>query len=441
MTQVAHALDNSHNMTDLEFADFVASISKRLTKSKTQLCMDKYWSLFSGLILGVETVVSDVVPTAGTNGKKTYYNPFFVTPMTNSQERFLIMHEVMHCALEHVAPSRFQDRDRQVYNIACDVVINYVLTDGTEWRPTIVTEMGGIYDAELYKEGDGNADKIYKILMDRKSKEPDPGRGRGRGKGKGKGGTGQGQGTGKGKDGTGQGQGPGNNNGNGGTDNEPQSWDDCTFDPIDHDEEFEVKVQIKEALARARKSENFGRMSASLQRLIEELDIDKPKWTEILDNYMASDNVERSWARPSSRFASQGIYLPARGGKSVGCVVVCLDVSGSVGQEELNLRAAEIYSIVENYTPKKLVVISHDTKAYLVDECDQGEDPDMAKVKGGGGTHFVPALTMAAEYEPDVCIMLTDLGGPCGTEPDFPVVWASTHRDDAPFGKVILIDA
>lgn len=405
MTQVAHALDNRPNMTEVEFAQFVASISKRLTKSKTQLCMDKYWSLFSGLILGVETVVSDAVPTAGTNGKNTYYNPFFVAPMTPSQERFLIMHEVMHCALEHVAPSRFQDRDRKAYNVACDVVINYVLTDGTEWRPAIVEEMGGIYDAELYKEGDGNADKIYKILMDRKSSEPD------------------------------------SEPTSGGGSKGPESWDDCTFDPIDHDEEFEVKVQIKEALARARKSENFGRMSASLQRLIEELDIDKPKWTEILDNYLASDNVERSWARPSSRFASQGMYLPSRGGKSVGCVVVCLDVSGSVGQEELNLRAAEIYSIVENYTPKKLVVISHDTQAYLVDECDQGEEPDMAKVKGGGGTHFVPALTMAAEHEPDICIMLTDLCGPCGKEPDFPVVWASTCRDEAPFGKVILIDA
>lgn len=412
-----------NRMTEAEMADAIARVTKRLTKSKTQLCMDKDWSLFSGLILGVETVVSDAVPTAGTNGRKTYYNPFFVEPLTPSQERFLIMHENMHCALEHVMPSRFQDRDRQVYNFACDVVINYVLTDGTEWRPSIVTDMGGIYDAELYKEGDGNADKIYKILMDRKAKEPEPepdGPGRAGGDGEPtSGGSSGGDGS-----------------------KEPDSWDDCTFDPIDDDDEFEVKVQIKEALARARKSENFGRLPGSFQRLIEELDIDKPKWTEVLDNYLESDSVERSWARPNSRFASQGVYLPSRsGGKSLGCVVVGLDVSGSVGQEELNLRSAEIYSIVENYSPRKLVVISHDTKAYLVDECDQGDEPDMANVKGGGGTHFGPALAMAAEYEPDVCIMLTDLGGPCGTEPDFPVVWASTGRDEAPFGKVILIDA
>lgn len=405
MAQLAKVADR---MTEAEMADAVGRITKRLTKSKTQLCMDKNWSLFSGLILGVETVVSDVVPTAGTNGRKTYYNPLFVEPMTPSQERFLIMHENMHCALEHVMPSRFQDRDRQVYNFACDVVINYVLTDDTEWRPSIVTEMGGIYDAELYKEGDGNADKIYKILMDRKAKAEMA-------------------------DAVG---------GNGDGSKGPDSWDDCTFDPIDDDEEFEIKVQIKEALARARKSENFGKLPGSFQRLIEELDIDKPKWTEVLDNYLESDNVDRSWARPNPRFASQGVYLPSRsGGKSLGCVVVGLDLSGSIGQEELNLRASEIYSIVENYSPKKLVVISHDTEAYLVDECDQGDEPDMANVKGGGGTHFGPALAMAAEYEPDVCIMLTDLGGPCGPEPDFPVVWASTRRDTAPFGNVVLIDA
>ena len=105
-----------------------------------------------------------------------------------------------------------------------------------------------------------------------------------------------------------------------------------TVEPISEDEEYEQKVLVREALMRVRKSEHFGKLGGAMQRLIESLDIDKPRWTEVLDNFLARDTSDRSWARPNNRFASQGIYLPSDEGESVGCIVVqsgCLRVHRS----------------------------------------------------------------------------------------------------------------
>ena len=81
------------------------------------------------------------------------------------------------------------------------------------------------------------------------------------------------------------------------------------------------------------------------------------------------------------------------------------------------------------------MVLSHDVDAYLVDECEQGEVPNLKTIEGGGGTAFVKVIEKAAEYEPDVFVGLTDLFGSFPEEPEFPCVWASTGKDTAPFGR------
>src|ERR1019366_680109 len=59
---------------------------------------------------------------------------------------------------------------------------------------------------------------------------------------------------------------------------------------------------------------------------------------------------------------------------------------------------------------------------------------------GGGGTDFGPCFDWLEEQgiRPQTLVFLTDL---CGTfpetEPEYPVLWASTERRQAPFGSVI----
>ena len=153
----------------------IKAAEKRLTKARSVLAMDPQWSLFSALIFGMECKVSEMVPTAGTNGKTVWYNPHFIESLTDSQVRFLVLHETLHPALDHTLPSRFKDKNLMIWNAAADYVINYAACEnGSEFTPKTIEAMDGLYDAKLYTENDGNADKIYKVLAEEQANQLEP---------------------------------------------------------------------------------------------------------------------------------------------------------------------------------------------------------------------------------------------------------------------------
>ncbi len=70
------------------------------------------------------------------------------------------------------------------------------------------------------------------------------------------------------------------------------------------------------------------------------------------------------------------------------------------------------------------------------------DDVPEFKCHGGGGTDFRPPFDMLLEKEiqPKCLIYLTDLCGPHGPEPDYPVLWVCTTDQVAPWGETIHID-
>lgn len=399
----------------------VAKIGERLKLVRKDLTFDPVWGLFSSIYVGMTTIVSDAIPTAGTNGKYAVYNPLFCKELTDDMLRFLVIHETLHVVLKHVVPARYENKDRDDWNAAGDYVINYwEIMSGYFKRATIEwVKETGLFDEQLYEDGEGNADKIYRILLARKRRPPV---GRGRSK--------------PNPDGE-----PGPGRGNPDPNGKPKMVDDCTLPYIDGEDSYQVEVAVDQAMQKARKSDHFGKLPSSLRRLIEESDRTEAPWASVLEDYALPDSIERSWARPNRRFASQGIYLPSLQGERCGTIGLLMDASGSITSDVLNQKASEINDVIYRFNPERLVVISHDTKAYLVGEYFDGQEPDFSKVKGGGGTSFVAALEMVADYDPDVVISLTDLAGMFPQEePDFPVVWVSTYKDYAPFGRVVMVN-
>ena len=60
----------------------------------------------------------------------------------------------------------------------------------------------------------------------------------------------------------------------------------------------------------------------------------------------------------------------------------------------------------------------------------------------GGGTDFRPLLAEAARLGPSALVVLTDLEGPAGDAPRFPVIWAvpdAPQTPSAPFGHVLSL--
>ena len=65
--------------------------------------------------------------TAAMDGTSIRFYPDFVDGKSDPELRFVMAHEVLHCAMKH--PFRFGNRDHEGWNLACDYAINLTLKD------------------------------------------------------------------------------------------------------------------------------------------------------------------------------------------------------------------------------------------------------------------------------------------------------------------------
>jgi predicted metal-dependent peptidase len=134
-----------------------------------------------------------------------------------------------------------------------------------------------------------------------------------------------------------------------------------------------------------------------------------------------------------------GLYLPSVSKSGVGEIVIAVDTSGSIGQEELAQFASEITSMCDEAKPEGIHVVYCDAVVQSVQSFDSSE-PIALEPKGGGGTDFKPVFTWVEEQqiEPVCLIYLTDLC--CHSYPQipgYPVLWVTDSRRTAPFGETI----
>jgi predicted metal-dependent peptidase len=138
------------------------------------------------------------------------------------------------------------------------------------------------------------------------------------------------------------------------------------------------------------------------------------------------------------------LYLPGRAPDAIRRLAVAVDTSGSIGAAELARFGAAIDGLLADGAVSAVTVIYADAEVQGVVEFDAGDTVKLES-KGGGGTDFAPALAWIGEHMPDAiaCVYLTDLYGPAGPEPDFPVIWIDSHHGHAPappFGARVIMD-
>ena len=103
---------------------------------------------FGSIIANLEFQESKEVASARTDGKVVLYNPEFVNGLTDKEMIFLFIHEICHVAFEHI--SRSEGKDKRLWNIATDSVINALLKrDGLQMIDGAVDIPKAVnYDAE-----------------------------------------------------------------------------------------------------------------------------------------------------------------------------------------------------------------------------------------------------------------------------------------------------
>src|SRR5690606_12877290 len=93
---------------------------------------------------------------------------------------------------------------------------------------------------------------------------------------------------------------------------------------------------------------------------------------------------------------------------------VCgLDTSGSIQDPEVSMFFGEIYGILEDLRPSRVVIMYCDSKVHkVVEAVDTSDLLNIRKLgaPGGGGTDFRPVFNKITEMglEPDALVYLTD---------------------------------
>ncbi len=373
-------------------------IEKRLSKAKTSLVLEH--PFIGNIALNMPFEVTTEVPTAATNGKMVKFNPDFCEKLSDEELKFLVAHECMHPMLEH--PFRRGERDIRRWNKAGDYVINQLLVDENMGK----MPEGGLYDNDIWQQGNGTTDGIYKVLP----AEED-----------GEGGVGS----------------------VGGQGDPLDECLDADGSPAEQEQNAaEWKVKVAQA---AQAAKMMGKMSAGVERFVGTVLQPKVDWREVLQRFVEKCKDDtRSWARPNRRFLSQGMYLPSTSGEAMGELVVAVDCSGSIGQEEIDQFASEVLTIKEDSNPSAIHVVYFDNEVSHYDKFTRDDEVHITP-HGGGGTAFSPVFEYLEKHniEPVACVFLTDLYcSDFGNEPAYPTLWVTTDSNstDAPFGEVVVMN-
>jgi predicted metal-dependent peptidase len=363
----------------------------------------------------------DWCPTAATNGRNFYYNTKFVQKLSVKKLEFLFGHEICHCVFDHFG--RVGSRDRMLSNIAQDYAVNQILVD--ERIGEKITEVKICYDAkyrgmaweEIYDELWEKAEKIslpdllkqLGDLLDEHINE---------------------DGSGPGKEGDGDKQGKG-------------------MPTMTKEEAQQIRDEIKEAMIQSAAAAGAGKTPMGIQRLIKDMTEPKISWRDLVRQEIQSIiRNDYTFTRPSRKGQMSGAILPGMKEATTIDVGICIDMSGSIGEEDATVFLSEVKGIMDQYEDFKINLWCFDTAIYNHKEISQDNSHDLEEYEpqGGGGTDFEVNWDFMKDngIAPKKFIMFTD-GYPCGSWGDEDycdtifIVKGNTEAE-APFGQTVIYE-
>lgn len=372
----------------------------RVTKSHIAIMRSKEFCLFSGVLSIGDVNFSDKVPTAGTNGRDVTYNPDWIQTLPTKELNFIVLHEAIHKAFQHmhIWKGLFK-KNPMLTNMAADYVVNATIKNADPDENIAVMPKSGLYDQRF---DNMTTKQIFDILQ---KENPQ-------------------------------------------SDGVTVVLDEHGFDEaeaLDDNEVKKVKEQIDQAL---RQGEILrGKMAGNQIRGVTDFLKPKVDWRRELRQFVNSickSKDKSSWRKPHRRYVSQDIYMPSMIGESVGDIVIGVDTSGSIGQEEINLFLSEIVSICEDVTPKSVVLVYWDHEVAGVEQYKEGEYQRLkatTKPRGGGGTHVgcLNEYIRSEKLKPETTIVFTDgyVENDWGGVWTCPTLWVVTSDLTSPHGKTI----
>ena len=403
-----------------------AKVAELLTQDRQKLLMKLPFTGSLVMRLDLVPVCDERLPTAATDGDRIFVDIDFYSKLTAEERLFVLAHEVWHCALLHFL--RRQNRDMDLFNIAADLEIHFILTDEGLQAPFVLPH-------DPYWKG-LSAEEIYERLP----KNPNP--------------SGPGEGNGKESEHIKrQGNGQGfdkhlekkDDRAGDTPSNEPS--DHPTIRPSDHptnnarDPEYSPTIapgaeeRCRERLTSAvQQIERMkGKLPGSLAGIVKAILKPEIGWKELLAQFVTSCyGGDRRWLPPARRHVWQGLYLQSQRSERLRAIVA-IDTSGSTVGDRPKFFS-ELNALLNSFGSYELTVIQCDAEVGKVETFDDAAplDPDREwEATGGGGTDFRPVFGYIddhPELDPNLLIFFTDgYGDYPERAPAYPVMWLLTR--------------
>ncbi|MHA2294487.1 MAG: vWA domain-containing protein [Candidatus Hodarchaeales archaeon] len=411
----------------ISFHELKRETEQRLSNARVNITI--FHSFFGYLLAGLEFIPKDILGlTMATDGYMVIYSPRYAKSLTNEELEFVLCHEVLHCALEHMI--RRKERNQIIWNIAVDIVTNEILVQNKIGKQPKNTVRGTNFLPIEYFEKRGlmnkSAEEVYRELITRVKKITV-------------------QIGGEGSPNFDQHHDPDEQRiaGSKSETEEKQRTESKIADVFRGTKKSEVdwSARLSQAAVFAK---SRGKLPTGIEEEYELTVKGYFPWQRLLASYIQQSLAhDMTFTRPNRRFVSRDLYFPAVE-KSGLNVVVAIDTSGSINDEEARVFLGETFAILGQFPRINIIVIQCDATVQDVQTYSNWDAPPAKlKIKGRGGTDFRPVFEHVEKnrIQLDVLIYLTDGYGMFPEKQPYllPVFWVLTQRDvNPPFGRKIF---
>lgn len=297
-----------------------------------------------------------------------YFNEEFVDSLSFTELQAVLAHECCHVAF--LTFQRQKSRDHELWNIATDIAINWILVESGMTLPTgcLIPSQSGIMELPMadltINVKDISAEKIYELLEKQAKKV-------------------------KANYKPFDSHLPGDEDGEGNS----EEGSNTSSDQQQNDQKWRQVCANASAVAKSQK-----KLSNGIERILDGILKPKLNWKEVLNRYITRElPFNYSYSRPSKKSFSTGFYMPHVLKENLSVVVTC-DVSGSISDKEYKDFMTEVIGICTAFEQVNARVIFWSTQVFAEDDILVTRDNARTlldySAKSTGGT----TMSCVAEY-------------------------------------------
>lgn len=372
-----------------------------LDACKSKAFLGNNAAFLGSLLCSMEIIWSDVDnPTAKTNGLKLWWNKDWFISLPKETRVTVLVHELWHPGRLHFV--RCGNRDKKIWNYACDIRINNDLKEqgysfkDIEWAWLM---------PELDDKGKMAEEDIYDYLMQNQLEPPPQ--------------PGDGDTTGLPKD------------------------DDSTSGEAASANQVKILEAVIRAVQAAERSNQAGSVPGGTKAMITQFLTPKIPWeAELMQFFTDMSDYRYTWARPNRRFQDDYRQSTEHECDRLDHLVYFLDVSGSIEDRDRLRFNSEVKYIKDVLNPRKLTLVQFDTEIQHEHVFEESDPFEKVVDISGGGTCLVCVHDWIIKHNPTAAIIFSDMHVSPMTKPKngCPVIWVRIGNGHVPsFGKVINI--